>query len=335
MVVEENSWKTKLDDCKVILTLLIVLYHISCPFNVDSSMSGSIYLYLKSLGNMVVDSFAFISGYLFWINVKSIDNVKSKMKKRVFTLLIPYLLWNCINSIFVILVDNRNNLSNIGHALCGYNWVKGIMLWDCSPHLWYIFMLIFWTALSPLLFLCYKYKPILMLLLVCQVIYMIVYKDSILHSRFIYMIYTWGGILGFYKINVFNKIPKGTVWRTLAFGIYLATIAISNHINNMLGKCWIYCLMMLAFFVIIFNLKNKLCITDKLLPYAFWMYAIHFYLDLHIANKMFALINNPVVAQLSTYIIVLTFAITSGVLLKRIMPFLYKALTGNRVVNQH
>src|SRR5574344_1966684 len=52
--------------------------------------------------NIAVPSFFLISGYLFFITFKSWDTslYKSKVKRRIYTLLIPYFLWCLIISVF-------------------------------------------------------------------------------------------------------------------------------------------------------------------------------------------------------------------------------------------
>lgn len=68
----------------------------------------------KVLPNIAVPSFFLISGYLFFKGLDKWDNeiYFSKIKKRISTLLIPYILWNSIALLYVI---GRKTLGGILH----------------------------------------------------------------------------------------------------------------------------------------------------------------------------------------------------------------------------
>ena len=57
------------------------------------------------LTHIAVPTFFFISGFLFFVNFMewSWDGYKKKMKSRVKTLLIPYMLWNAIPFLILVL----------------------------------------------------------------------------------------------------------------------------------------------------------------------------------------------------------------------------------------
>lgn len=184
-------WKERLDNTKWILTLLITLYHIQLPIGA-SGFREIIFLYIKNLGDCVVASFSLISGFLFFYNAHTFSDVYKKMKRRIWTLLMPYVMWNIINSLYLIL--KNNGIRSSFRGIITADWIKNIVLWESSPHFWYIFMLIFWTVLAPLLFAIYEDKRLLIVLLLSQIIYFIYKGPEILTSRYIYILYTWGGV---------------------------------------------------------------------------------------------------------------------------------------------
>ena len=81
-----------LDHTKWILTILLVLYHIN--FDVVNDY----FLFIKNLGDSVVPAFTIISGFLFFRTVKDLSDLKGKYKRRVGSLVIPYIVWNFINT---------------------------------------------------------------------------------------------------------------------------------------------------------------------------------------------------------------------------------------------
>lgn len=136
----ESGWKERIDNTKWILTLLIVLYHIQLLGSAEG-LTADIFMYIKNLGDCVVPAFALISGYLFFYNADSFASVKAKMYRRIWTLLIPYLAWNLLNSLYLIV--RNNGVRGFFGGLLTFNWYRHCILWDASPHFWYILCLCF------------------------------------------------------------------------------------------------------------------------------------------------------------------------------------------------
>lgn len=116
------------------------------------------------------------------------------MCRRIWTLLIPYLAWNLLNSLYLLV--RNNGVRGFFGGLLTFNWYRYCILGDASPHFWYIFMLMFWTVLAPALYILIKDKRLIWILFLTQIAYLIYKGPNILHSRFIYILYTWGGASG-------------------------------------------------------------------------------------------------------------------------------------------
>ena len=67
---------------------------------------GAAYTLLRCIGDVAVPMFFFISGYLFFLckGEFTFDVWKSKVKRRVGTLLVPYILWNAIYLLYLLLI---------------------------------------------------------------------------------------------------------------------------------------------------------------------------------------------------------------------------------------
>lgn len=203
MYMTEKKRCRKLDNVKWILTLLIVLYHIQ--YVGQTGVAEKIFGYIKNLGDCVVPAFALISGYFFWSNISNITDVREKMKKRVYTLLVPYVLWNLLNTIILNVMSKGYRSIDIFNV----NMWMDIIQWNSSPHFWYIFMLMFWTLFAPILYFVYKDKRVLTLLFLSQGLYLLYKGEAIYHSRFIYILYTWGGILGITILTYGRELSSG------------------------------------------------------------------------------------------------------------------------------
>ena len=144
-----------LDNVKWILTLLIVLYHIQ--YLDDGENGKKLFFFIKNLGDCVVPAFALISGFLFWKDIDSLDKVKMKIQRRIWTLGVPYLLWNFVNTLYL----NLKNVRALEMSVFNINIIHDLLQCNSSPHFWYVFMLIFWTILAPVLYYVYRDKCLL------------------------------------------------------------------------------------------------------------------------------------------------------------------------------
>ena len=75
-----NNRIKSLDNTKWILNLLICLYHIQ--FMGDEKYS-TLFYWVKDLGNCVVQVFSLISGFLFFRNIRNLDNTSTPKHKII------------------------------------------------------------------------------------------------------------------------------------------------------------------------------------------------------------------------------------------------------------
>ncbi len=109
MLVSHQSYYYKesktIENLRVILCFMILLIHV--PFLVKNQedivySNGIIYttyiLFKRGLLSAAVPIFFFISGYLFFLNVENFNHHAyiKKLNKRLYSLLIPYIVWNII-----------------------------------------------------------------------------------------------------------------------------------------------------------------------------------------------------------------------------------------------
>lgn len=137
------------------LAILVVAIH---SYVADNCLSLSI---SNVLAHIAVPTFFLISGYLFFLNMKewNTDLWFNKLKKRSFTLLIPYLLW-----IILFLLKTRT-MPSIADFWCSVQWnFDRLDLWGnpnvaSSPILvpmWFIRDLMVVTLLSPIIYFCFR-----------------------------------------------------------------------------------------------------------------------------------------------------------------------------------
>lgn len=162
-----NSKKiTTLNVIAIIAVLFIHSYYIEAEMYPIAGrfqvLTGS-----NALGGLSVPVFYFISGLLFFKNVSQTADCISGIKKRVRTLLIPYVLGNllyvaCFLVLFILPMSTSFVNDNIVSNISIDNPMESLWYVFITPagfHLWFLRDLIVYVAFSPLILWSYRRMP--------------------------------------------------------------------------------------------------------------------------------------------------------------------------------
>lgn len=121
---------------RFILAVLVVFMHapiIGIDNYSENINSGGVIpvlmiLIKRGIGSVAVPTFFFISGYLFYVKLQDWDwdVFGQKIKKRIRTVLFPYLLWNILTVLFFILVIFADKRSL--NAVCDFCIISIVLL---------------------------------------------------------------------------------------------------------------------------------------------------------------------------------------------------------------
>ena len=114
------------------MTILIVTYHLA-PHLIELSDFNGGYLrqFFETFGPIALNYFFAVSAYKFFVSEKSCGD---KLKKRLVTLIVPYIAWN---TIYISLYILQNGFPNIRTVILGYT------LTPFDGPLWYNFCIIY------------------------------------------------------------------------------------------------------------------------------------------------------------------------------------------------
>ena len=153
------------------LIAMIVLFHLYPPEQsietpYTSYNAVATFFSAHGVARLAVPAFFLISGYFFFYHLKEWNKTvyAEKLRKRVSTLLIPYLLWNGIPILGIILVrlligmnsgDSLNSIKEFGDSV---GWLRAF--WDSGitkghpfdVPLWYVRDLMVCCVCSPVIF---------------------------------------------------------------------------------------------------------------------------------------------------------------------------------------
>ena len=108
--------------------------------------------------NVAIPSFFFMSGYLFFRDVQFLGDCIPKWRKRIQTLLVPYLLWNLLLIILLICLYARpalrTQLQESFDIRVSIGWfLDRLTLHPVMGHFWYIRTLMLFLLCAPVIYL--------------------------------------------------------------------------------------------------------------------------------------------------------------------------------------
>lgn len=159
-----TSFKSRVSIFSFIMTVLVIWIHavnaeltgLSAPEAEKDFGSACFYIQKilgSGLGQTAVPGFFSMSGYLFFRNAgenESISFFTAKWKKRIRSLILPFLIWNLIYYVIYILTGRAS--VNVSLA------ISSIFLNRYNPVFWYLRELIILTFLTPAIYLFTKKK---------------------------------------------------------------------------------------------------------------------------------------------------------------------------------
>lgn len=341
------------------LVVLVVIAHLvpfSTPRVVFPSDGESLYTFISemfshNLARLPVRCYFLISGYYLFKKFEDFNFTKFSSQillKRVRTLLIPYLLWNVIMILAILL---KNSLfAKIGlNTDDGIHMIKNSSLYDffwgmpVNFPLWYMRDLMVMTLLAPLFFYFFKltkYFGVILLL----IIYLFVVESSIpgLSTTAI----TFFGIGGYLAIYGKNLLDSPLLIRRLSIVVAAVLLIVSTFMNGTLYHEYIVRLFIVVGVIGIINLfdflnnyENIRLILVKFAPTSFFIYVIH---EIYIINwlkggwsklPIYEMAWGKLLGYFIVPIICLSICIFIYSLLKKFVPKVLYVLTGGRMVS--
>lgn len=317
VLTEEQSQSATIDLLRFPLAIMVIFIHMSpsvvSPLVADFNLLSwqGIYNVLgvvlsHVLTGIAVPTFFMISGFLFFVNFRqwSWDGYKNKIRSRVKTLLIPYIMWNAMALISVLLCVTGGVLlkgkpsygivyflrENAWHAFYDIhewdttrvNWL-GIglrMTGPCDLPLWFLRDLIIVTLLSPVVYYSVKRlgRVIVLLLFLAYISRIWPLVQGISVTAVFY--FTTGA---YFAVNGLNIIEFASKYRRLLLPMYALMLVLTtmyDGMNTLVGqKLYPICICLGVFTafhvasqaVIRYNMRASRLLVSS----CFFIYAFH------------------------------------------------------------
>lgn len=144
------------------MILMVICIHVDCV-----RPNEYVTFFIKNICSMAVPVFFVISGILFFKDGLTFESYIHKLRKRIHTLLIPYIAWNTIAISVIALSHIEFYKFTIGNVLAGL-WDSNYSFIESKSHapmdfpLWYIRDLMVCCILSPLFFIVIRYSSLIL-----------------------------------------------------------------------------------------------------------------------------------------------------------------------------
>lgn len=274
---KEQVISLALDYLRFPLALVVIFVHVLniddvgvyvSGFNVGMISDDSIFYYIRYIINgfirgISVPIYLFISGFVFFkrIDRYSFDIYKNKIRNRIHSLLVPYLIWNLLELLLVFFIHftslktysasnvNLNlSLQNIlscfwiynGHLVeSGVAAVQNNSLFPLNTPLWFIRNLFCITLVTPILYVILKRIGCCVMLGFLGVWILSLLSSFPLLNQFFSVLFFFsiGAYIAIHKVDVvvlFNRFFRISVW--IYIGGSILSIVINNYIISDIFK---------------------------------------------------------------------------------------------------
>jgi hypothetical protein len=324
---------------------------------------------VRKIASICNPCFFLFSGFLFFLNINQWNKgvYFKKLKSRIKTLLIPYILWNLINVLIrpLVIVGGRfikrdgdwgrfslffNELFDKGvwSIFWHYNtWGTGtnILGWSrpsmgpFSIPMWFLQTLIVLSLLTPVIYCICKYLKQYGLIILGIAYYTGIWFSIPGFSISPLFFFSIGAYLGIYKKNLIVEFRRYTAF---CYIIALITLIVSTYydgqkIHDYFFPVFIFSGVINAVNIASFLVERKIIKPHPLLTQStFFIYAIHGVLVLSIVGLLFdCLFKSKELAILilryfTVPIVTAYVCVLIYCILKKIMPKLLSLLSGNR-----
>lgn len=342
---------TKIRVLSFIAIILVLYIHAIYKESINFPIANSVQIFFgyDGIGLIANPLFYCISGFLFFVGIKTVADCTPKIHKRIKSLMIPYLIWNIVFVLWYVALDlipgaskyvNSDMVGSIFNtSFCGS--IKELFITPAAFQLWFLRDLILYVLLSPIFyFLLKKVKLGLPFLLFVGGIIGLLYLPSEIKiwGAFYFVL---GGYIGLYipLDSISQKISLRVA--TICGFLYLLNALLrafvlyqwkgSDMVVEMCGLIAIWKLYDTAFK---YCNEKWIILLSSLGGYAFFIYLFHEPVFNIIKKTGIKLVNQSEPSLILLYIlnpiIMAIIAIAVAKCLKKLTPNIYKILIGGR-----
>ena len=258
------------------------------------------------IGTLAVPGFYFISAYLLFLKKTPwIENVRKKLSRIV----LPFV---AINLFWTLLFKIMQHIPAVSHMFAGeqytvvtvFDWIKAIFSWNPMYYpFWFLWYLIIFNIISPVIRYFIKRFPILFLCFVLMIGFSIINIPFLRVDNFVFFVI--GGYFAIYDMDIkkLDRIPL--VMSILFFGVVFC-------FEYLFSVPYLIILEICAGLILLYKLSYYMCdnkVIYKLSRYSFFIYCTHEFYEAIIKKIVMSILPQYGMVQLLEYIVLPMFII--------------------------
>lgn len=340
--MKEETFKNKILWYNFIMCLLVVCIHAQNMYIFQEPVpwiNHSISFLVERISCLAVPGFFMCSGYLFYRKF-TWENLPDKLKRRVFSLVIPFLTWNFLYYMFHLVARQFPYLGKLFDTAVPFSlqeFLSAVIFFKYNPVFWFMLYLILFSFSSPIIYSLLKKKWIGLFVVVAVfalnffavfTAYLPIKVNDIFGWSIYYLI---GSYLGIHWETLI--LPKRKYIPTVIFLIGSCVSFIVAYVNDQNEWIYIYKICGSAFlWYLIWMIP--LPKAKRWMKNTFFIYSVHQIMALFL-NKMGNLFwgNSMYIGGiifLMIPVIVIVFCYWLEKILLKYCPFMWKILSGGR-----
>lgn len=215
-----------------IFTIAIVIYHCKNFNDLFSSRQNwpldVAYAFYDLIGYIAMGFFFMISSYLFYLGIDKDADLYGKMKKRLLTLGIPFLVWNLL---FLVYKLGMQIVKTRSISISPIDLLLGFSFRAFDGPLWYILALLLLMAFAPLIIKLKNHPRVLLIIVALSLIVSNVCRILVLpDNEMVQWVVRLVGYLPLYLIGVYFGLAKSEIIAKERYNykaVSVASIAVS------------------------------------------------------------------------------------------------------------
>ena len=338
MKQDENSITKQKSEKIFILSLLLMLgivwTHSRIPIIENVPNYFSKLLLFNEIGQDAVAPFFLITGFLFFRNFQ-MNSWLEKLKTRWRSLVVPYLIWNCIGAISWYLIIQQFGIRYVSNK---YDYES---IWEVFMNilgsrytvLWYVGVIIVYALAAPIFYFMVRNKRIAYISIIISIIIGISFHHPFASPLIWMSIYLLGSFLGVhYPDFLFKSQPKLLSW--IGIITFPLCVWLNHEYDNMLTtnlRQW----SSIFFYIGLYDMLNAIIhfVPHKIYKYSFFLYATH-YLPIHVLQRYIIFNMESILGCWIAYLVVPVLVVVTSVSIAYILDEkahqLYNLLSGGR-----
>lgn len=346
MISNDNLSKT-IDCLRFPLIMVVCLAHvgpfIGIPEMDQLEISRMLRLFVESTGSAAVALFAFISGFLFFRNFRSVrKSYPGKMESRAKSLLVPYLFWNAWMLVVYFLVQTIvpsmapksipeiASLGFLDYLQCFWEISRPSGPAPICPQFWFLRDLMVAIVLSPIIYWCAKYLKKWNFLILLAVPFL--FQEIRIGIYFL--------IGAYFAVNNIDFAALADKWKKTSsvFSILFCVVLAMLHTN--LEAYWLsFSVAMLVFIMAVIGWTHTGVRLDKFRPNAlltgstFFIFALH-NVPVQFFNRLYNLVPPSALSLVAGYVVIfvatVAVCIAIWLVLRKLCPGFLRIICGGR-----